>query len=1051
MSPPGRPPRVFNIPASAPFLPTLVRALVDGRLVPGFAPRHDPLSLASATLYLPTRRACRLVRDVFLQVLSTEAVVLPRIVALGDIDEDEIVFADTASGAGAADALELPPTIGGLERRTLLARLVLQWTERMRPEPGTPPLLVHSPTAALGLADDLARLIDDMTTREVPWEKLDGLVPDEVDRYWQLTLRFLKIAREAWPGILAERQAIEPAARRDLLIAAESTRLAAAGNGPVIAAGSTGSMPATAKLLATIASLPHGAVVLPGLDQDLDEESWKLIAGARDAAGEEVSAPASGHPQFAMQALLDRMGLARAAVVALADPEPHGREILTSEALRPAAATHLWGGRLKDPDLTARLARTAQGLAVVEAATADEEALAIAVALRETLEQPGRTAALVTPDRALARRVTAALGRWNVTVEDSGGDKLPDTAAGVFAALAAETALGGVAPVPLLALLKHPLFRLGQPAGSHARAIAALERAVLRGTRPRGGADGLARTLAHVRDAVARARSGDASDLHPSDPRARIPRAHLDAALALVRRLGGALAPLEKLRGAQPFEVIAGRHRDVLTQLGDDGSGAVSVFTGADGQALALAFDDIDEQGRCGLRLAPADYGEFFRAVIEERVVRRTGTPGASVSIYGPLEARLTQIDRVVIGGLVEGIWPPETRNDAWLSRPMRRALGLDLPERRISLSAHDFAQLLGAPEVILTRATKLAGAPTVASRFLQRLAAVLGDERWAEAKTRGRRYLELATRLDSSERTPPIRRPEPKPPRVARPTSLSVTEIEHWLRDPYTIFAKHILRLDRLELVDTPPGAADRGSAIHAAIGEFATRFADRLPADPAAELLAIGRRHFAALDDHPEARALWWPRFERICRWFASWERSRRSGESTIYAEIRGTISIPLDDRTFGLRGRADRIERAADGRYAILDFKTGAVPSSKQVAAGIAPQLTLEAAILRAGGFAEVPAGSSVSELVYVRLTGGDEAGKVCPVEFKGTTPDAAADDALARLADLARTFEDEATPYRSLVLPMWKNRYGTYDDLARVKEWSLTGGVSEGGEE
>src|SRR5690242_13170076 len=280
--------RVFNIPASAPFLPTLVRVLVEGRLVAGFEPRRDPASLACATLYLSTRRACRLVREVFLQVLETDAAVLPRIVALGDIDEDEIAFAEAAAGAAAKDALELPPTIGALERRMLLARLVLHWAEQMRPGPGSPPLVVHSPAAAVALADDLARLIDDMTTREVPWEQLDRLVPEDVDQYWQLTLQFLKkIAREAWPRILAERQAIEPAARRDLLINAEAARLASVSAGPVIAAGSTGSMPATAKLLATIAALPHGAVVLPGLDTDLDEPSWELISGTRDETGDE--------------------------------------------------------------------------------------------------------------------------------------------------------------------------------------------------------------------------------------------------------------------------------------------------------------------------------------------------------------------------------------------------------------------------------------------------------------------------------------------------------------------------------------------------------------------------------------------------------------------------------------------------------------------------------------------------------------------------------------------------------------------------------------------
>jgi ATP-dependent helicase/nuclease subunit B len=279
----------------------------------------------------------------------------------------------------------------------------------------------------------------------------------------------------------------------------------------------------------------------------------------------------------------------------------------------------------------------------------------------------------------------------------------------------------------------------------------------------------------------------------------------------------------------------------------------------------------------------------------------------------------------------------------------------------------------------------------------------------------------------------------------------LSVTDIEHWLRDPYTIYAKHILKLNRLDVIDTAPGAADRGSFIHAAVSEFTQTTAAALPSDPLADLLRIGRAHFAPLDDYPEARAFWWPRFERIARWLCAWEQERRPSLAEIHAEIRGELDIELPTRRFRLSARADRIERRADGGYAILDFKTGEVPSDKQVRVGIAPQLTLEAAILRGGGFRGFAAGATLSELLYVQLKGGDPAGKAKPIEFEDVALDAAADHALARLKGLLLRFENEATPYRALVLPMWKNRYGTYDDLARVKEWSQTSGAIDGGEE
>src|SRR5262245_24004092 len=460
-------PRVFTIPAAAPFVSTLVRALIDGTL--GFAPARDPLALAGATLYLPTRRACRLVRDHFLDVAGGRAAILPRIVPLGDLDEDEIAVAEAAMPEDSV--LDLPPAIDGLERRLLLAELVTRWAQSpaLRGE-GHAPLVVTGPAAALTLADDLARLMDDMTTRQVPWERLDDLVPDRFDQYWQLTLAFLKIAREAWPAILAEHGAIEPAARRDLLIAAESRRLATMVDGPVIAAGSTGSMPATAELIATIARLPHGAVVLPGLDTELDDPSWEMIAQSGDGES------AHGHPQFAMQALLARLGITREAVVRLAPSGGTSRERLMSEAFRPAAATHLWREHTGEADFSAHVDGALDQMSHIEAAHPEEEALAIAISLREAIEEDGKTAALITPDRALARRVLAALARWNITVDDSGGDALADTAAGAFTRLAAQATIEGFPPITLLALLKHSLIRLGAPEGAHARAIAALER-----------------------------------------------------------------------------------------------------------------------------------------------------------------------------------------------------------------------------------------------------------------------------------------------------------------------------------------------------------------------------------------------------------------------------------------------------------------------------------------------------------------------------------------------------------------------------------------------
>ncbi|MEA2915573.1 MAG: ATP-dependent helicase/nuclease subunit, partial [Bradyrhizobium sp.] len=562
------------------------------------------------------------------------------------------------------------------------------------------------------------------------------------------------------------------------------------------------------------------------------------------------------------------------------------------------------------------------------------------------------------------------------------------------------------------------------------------------------------------RDELAKLKRGETSSLHGSEPRTKLRNEELDSARQLITRLQAALSPLENLGAAKPddFAELARCHRDVLIALSRDQHGAAVIFDGQQGTALASAFDELlgkvagDGIAASGLMVQPGDYPDVFQTAFADRMVRRPESASAQLHIFGQLEARLTQSDRVILGGLVEGVWPPAPRIDPWLSRPMRHELGLDLPERRIGLSAHDFAQLLGAGDVILSHAAKVGGAPAVASRFLHRLQAVAGEARWKKAVGAGAKYVGFANELDRPDKVEPIPQPAPKPPRATRPLKLSVTAIEDWLRDPYTIYAKYILRLDPLDPVDMPLSAADRGSAIHDALGEFTQTYATTLPPDPAGALRDIGAKYFAPLMERPEARALWWPRFRRIAAWFADWEIARRGNVAGIDAEIRGEIAIPLDNaRSFVLSARADRIERRPDGSYAILDYKTGQPPTGKQVRMGLSPQLTLEAAILREGGFANIPANSSVSQIAYVRLSGNNPPGEQKPLELKikqsdqAQSPDAAADYARQELEKLIRKFEDETQPYTSLNLSMWSNRYGSYDDLARIKEWSAAGGL------
>ncbi|HLL26277.1 MAG TPA: double-strand break repair protein AddB [Xanthobacteraceae bacterium] len=1024
--------RLYTIPASAPFLPTLAEALLDGKLVPGYAPRNDPLKLTDAVVYLPTRRAARAFGFALLDALGAEAALLPRILPLGDIDEEALAFSE------AAEAEEPLAAIDPVRRRLVLAKLVLQWTRQLRLAAGSiDPLIATTPAAAISLADQLAQLFDDMELAGVPFEAIGKAVPQELDQYWEVSRQFLEIAQRGWSAYLQEQKLLDPAVRRDKLLAREAERLAKS-HGPVIAAGSTGSLPAVANILRVIARHREGAVVLPGLDLVLDDESFDAIE-AKATGGKDLEG-SPGHPQFGLKRLLAHVGATRADVMPLAAAREPARERILSEAFRPAITTDRWKPRAR---ATADDAEGIAGLIFVEATEPREEALAIALALRETLETEGGTAALVTPDRALARRVAAELTRWNIAADDSAGIPLSETEAGRFARLAATVAAEALAPIPLLAFLRHPLSRFTH----EAIAIDALEQAALRGPRPAPGAESLARAVSEQR------RAG----FHPRDPRAKLREEDWTAAAGLAEGVGAALAPLTALAGKPvSFAILLDAHQAVLARAGLD----LAATEREDAKTLAEAFDRLHSAAADAFDLSLADYANAFGELIADPPVRPALDPAARIRILGPLEARLLSVDRVIVGGLNEGSWPPEPRTDAFINRPMRRRLGLDLPERRIGLSAHDLAQLMGTREVILTRARRHSGVETVASRFLQRLEAVAPEDAWKAAADRGARLRLLARALDRpAHSTPvPISRPEPRPPVAARPRRLSVTEIADLVRDPYTIYARHILRLAPLDEIDADPGAAERGTLLHQAFAEFARAYPETMPADGLQKLLALGRKAFEAYEDFPGTTAVWWSRFARAASWFINEEAERRKAIKKTLAEINGKIEFPVGGEAFTLSARADRIDLFADGSIGVLDYKTGAAPGVREMRVGLAPQLPLEAAIARAGGFKGVAKGASVAEIAVIRLSGGDPPGEIkqygpddgAKNSGKGNpfkNCDELADFNLTRLKNLLTAFASEEQPYHPIPRPKWRLRYGEYDHLARIAEWSAFAGGEE----
>ncbi|MFD1381144.1 double-strand break repair protein AddB [Fodinicurvata halophila] len=652
-----------------------------------------------------------------------------------------------------------------------------------------------------------------------------------------------------------------------------------------------------------------------------------------------------------------------------------------------------------------------------------EEALAIALLLRQALETPEKTAALVTPDRDLARRVAAELRRWNIDIDDSAGQPLALTPPGQFLRLTAAMLEEDCAPLPLLAALKHPLARGGQPPGRFREILRRLERAVLRGPRPAPGFEGLHAALRQ-------------SGLDEAE-RAALEEWLNDLAAAFrpcgeLRRNGGSLSEL--LEAHLGFaEYLAGT---------DEEAGAAALWAGEAGEAAADFVAELREAAGRSLEVGPGDYPALLDSLMSGRVVRPRHGRHPRLAILGPLEARLLHRDLLILGGLNEGTWPAESEPGPWLSRPMRRDFGLPPLERRIGLSAHDFAQAFCAPEVVLSRSTRVEGSPTVPSRWLLRLEACLESHGDAEAiediSPRLQRWTE---EIDRPAEVRACAAPAPRPPLEARPKRLSVTRVETWLRDPYALYAREILGLRPLDPLDADPSLAERGTLIHRILERFVCKWPRELPADPAAELLAIGEEEFADLRAWPGLYAFWMPRFRRIAQWVGAAEARRRAelGDGRILAEVQGRLELPGG---FQLTAKADRIECRATRGLALLDYKTGTLPSKKAVHSGLAPQLPLEAAIARAGGFEEVPA-DSVEALVFWRLSGDEAAGTEADIAPpKEESLDDLARQALEGLERLVRAFEDPETAYHARPRPAYALAYNDYSHLARLKEWAAT---------
>jgi ATP-dependent helicase/nuclease subunit B len=958
----ARRPAIFTIPSNQAFADSLVAGLIER-----FG--DNPLELASGRILLPNNRSLRTITDAFVR-LSGGGLLLPRLIAVGDPALGERI----GGALEPVDDMEPPPAIEPFERLLYLASIVR----------GT----VGGSAEALRMAADLAQTIDSLGVEMVDSRRLKEVVDEREPgaRHWQKSLAQLSAMLNDWPALLAERGAIDLVDRRNRLLANLERRWRTEPPaGFTIAAGITTAAPAIAALLRRIAEMPNGEVVLPGLwlEDILPEEEW-IALGLEEGCADEPA-----HPQYHLKQLLHRMGMTRDDVRPwrweAGAASPRSRAVAIAKTMAAPQFSHKWLS-LKPAQ------RRFDGIRLAEFPDLASEAQGIALRMREALETPGKTAALVTPDRALAGRVSALLGRWGITADDSAGATLTSLPVGSFLLALATLAAEAFAPLALLAVLKHPLAG-GE--GEERRKWLDSVRVVdlhLRGPRPPAGLEGLDRRL----------NEGDAASAWAA---LRVKVATLDGLFAV--DLG--------------LPEFTERLAAVATELSQG-----AVWKGPAGRLAAEVIAEVGRGGRASaLIVKPADAVPILRQILDGQMVRPPFGGHPRLFIWGLLEARLQHADLTILGGLNEGSWPPLPAPDPFLPPRIRADLEMPTLETRIGLTAQDFAHACGAPQVLITRAKRDGRAPTVASRFWLRLKAINPDI------AIDHELPALAGALDDPGPANPVGRPAPIPDPARRPKAISVTRADLLRADPYAFYARKILRLEPLDPVDADASAAWRGVSIHSAFQRW-------LEEDSCAPDKLAGRID-EMLDDpevHPLARTLWRARIEAAADWTAEQVAADRANDREPQkAEKEGSI----DFAGVRLHGTADRLDRLASGATAIVDYKSGHAPDKKAIVAGFRLQLGYLGLIAQGGGFGPEFANPQAFEywsLARSRNSKSRDFGYVQSSAPEG--PEALIGQARTVFRQLAEKYLLGTAPFTAKAEPEYA--YGSdYDQLMRLEEW------------
>jgi ATP-dependent helicase/nuclease subunit B len=986
---------IFNISPENRFLRVLAKAVLAGFPI---GPSDIPLS--RWTILVPNRRSARALENILLEESGAKALLLPRIKPIGDIDED--VIADSLAVEGVPDA------ISKTDHLHAILSLLTHWAAA-NPDAALASDVLDSGVQAFALAQSLQHLVNQFETEDVDVSLLQGVYDLDLAGHRQNILELLKIITAELPRQLQTADVIGPAARRNMMIRLEAQHVAERRHkGPIIAAGSTGTNPATRDLLKAIAQDPMGAVVLPGLDRELDDLGWNAITPE--------------HPQFALKTMLSHWGVTRASVHTLGS-EPGQRQWLLSQALRPASVADAWAAALRGK--AAVVTEALQQVALVEASDRQQEADVIALRLRQHLSVSTGHAALITPDRDLATRVKAALQRWNISIDDSAGEPLlhDGTAALLFLLLrCVET---GFDSTSLFALLYHHACTFGQSREEHLMRLRVLELTGFRGLPESKGLD-------HIASRMTTRKNNLGANPHEHPLLLALNDEHWNGALQLAHQLKATLHAL-----AMPTKRSLSEHIDSLLFTLENLAPPKADLTPAD-----QLCHDVLVSLQQGSHWHPVETLARAQHSIVHALARETLRPPLQdenrLAIYGLAEARLIDVELAILGGLVDGAWPDRPDTGPWLNRPMRDTLKLQQPEREIGVTAHDFVQGFCQPNSMITWPKRLNNAPAIASRWVLRLQAVATAAGLKLENVMSDELPALARHLDSATHFAPQRRPQATPPISARPTTFSVTRVEKLVRDSYWIYAHNILKLRPLQNIGQDLDAALRGSLIHAALQSWA----EKLTHVPVSEylnlLLAKGEQHFQPFMDMPEVARFWWPRFERMATDFIEGDKFLRQNTISTLTELKGSHAFEVAGIEHVLTARADRIDITTSGALRIIDYKSGVVPKEKEITSGFAPQLTLEAALAARGGFKALNS-TDVGAVAYIAVGGAGNGVEIQSVDNIKVE----AEKAFANFIVLLTAFQRPETAYIPRHNLQKEDDVSDYDHLSRRLEWQLQG--------